>query len=266
MVKVKIYTLKGKPKAKETVELSDVFNTGVRADLIKRAVLASQSTRYQPQGVDWYAGKRTSAFSYGTGRDLARLPRVKGSRHQTAGRGAIVPMAVGGRTAHPPIVEKNLVKKINKKERRKALASAIAATGNKELVEARGHKTEGVPQIPLVVDDALEGLDTAAEAREVFMKLGVWNDIQRAKETTIRAGRGKLRGRKYKKKKSVLIVVGEDKGISLGAGNFPGIDIVEAKVLGVEDLAPGTHPGRLTIYTKSAVGVIGELAVGGSVK
>ncbi len=262
MVKVKVYTLKGKPKSKETVELLPVFASDIRNDLIKRAVLASQSSRYQPQGVDWYAGKRTSAESFGVGRSLARLPRVKGSRHPTAGSGAVVPMAVGGRTAHPPEVAKKIVKKINKKEKRKAWASAIAATGIKELVEARGHILEGVPQIPLVVDDSLEELDTAAKARESFMKLGVWNDIMRAKTNKIRSGKGKMRGRRYKKKKSILIVVGEDKGISMGAGNFPGVDVVEARSLGVEDLAPGIQPGRLTIYTTSAMNVLGDILGG----
>ncbi|MEE9593803.1 MAG: 50S ribosomal protein L4, partial [Candidatus Hydrothermarchaeales archaeon] len=113
-----------------------------------------------------------------------------------------------------------------------------------------------------VVDDSLEELDTAAKARESFMKLGLWNDIMRAKTNKIRSGKGKMRGRRYKKKKSILIVVGEDKGISMGAGNFPGVDIVEARSLGVEDLAPGTQPGRLTIYTKSAMNVLGDILGG----
>ncbi len=256
-MKLNVYSLKGKAKAKEKLELPAVFQTEIRPDLIKRAVLAAQSTSYQPQGVDWYAGKRTSAESMGTGRGLARLPRVKGSRHPTASRGAIVPMAVGGRSAHPPVARKR-VKKINTKERRKALASAIAATASKEMIEARGHVVEDIPQIPLVVSDDLEGLDTTRKAREAFIKLGLWGDVERATEKKIRAGKGKMRGRKYKRKKSVLVVVGEGKGISLSARNHPGVDVVSVNALGVEDLAPGTHPGRLTVYTKSAVEKLGE--------
>lgn len=253
MVTLKVYSLKGKPKPKEKLEIPAIFGGPVREDLIKRAVLVSQSARYQLQGVDWFAGKRTSAESFGVGRGLARLPRIKGSRHATAGRGAIVPMAVGGRSAHPPLVVKKITKKINKKERSKALSSAIAAVAKREIVEARGHVINGIPQIPLVVEDALEGLTKASKVREAFMKLGVWNDIVRAKERKIRSGKGKMRGSKYKKKKSILIVVGRDKGISKGAANFPGVDVVEVSSLSVEDLAPGAQLGRLTVFTKSAI-------------
>ena len=82
----------------------------------------------------------------------------------------------------------------------------------------------------------------------------------RAKEgKRIRAGRGKTRGRKYKKVKGPLLVVGEDQGISLGARNHAGVDVVVVENLNAELLAPGTHPGRLTIYTKSAVEKLGGL-------
>ncbi|MEE8168008.1 MAG: 50S ribosomal protein L4 [Candidatus Hydrothermarchaeales archaeon] len=253
MTKLKVYSLKGKAKAKETVDLPEVFNEKVRLDLIKRAVLASQSARYQPQGVNWYAGKRTSAKSWGPGSGHARVPRVKGTRHPAGGRGAIAPMAVGGRSAHPPVPFKKIIKKINKKERKMALASAIAATALTELIERRGHVVDKLPQLPLVVTDELEELETAAETRDAFIKLGLWGDLDRAKNRKIRAGKGTMRGRKYKQRKSVLIVVANDRGISHGACNHPGVDVVTVDSLGVEDLAPGTHPGRLTIYTKSAL-------------
>lgn len=256
-MKINVFTLDGKSRAK--IELPSVFGERVRDDIIKRAVLASQSSRYQPKGVDWYAGKRTSAESFGVGQGLARMPRVKGSRHPEAGSGAIVPGTVGGRSAHPPVTAKKIVKRINKKERKKALASAIAATAVKELVDVRGHMTAEIPQIPLVVSDELESISAASKIREVFMKLGLWSDIMRAKERKIRSGRGKMRGRKYKTRKSLLIVVGEDRGISRGAGNYPGVDVVEAVSLGVEDLAPGSQPGRLAVYTESAVQKLGEM-------
>ncbi len=258
MDKINVYTLKGTQKDGK-IELPRVFGEKVRNDIVKRAVVAAQSTRYQPKGVDWYAGKRTSAEGLGVGQGLARLPRVKGSRHPAAGRGAVSPMAVGGRAAHPPVTIKRIVKRINKKERRKALASAIAATAMKELVEARGHVIADVPQIPMVVDDELEGISVASEIREAFTKLGLWGDIMRAKVSKVRSGKGKMRGRRYKKKKSVLIVVGKDRGISRGAGNYTGIDVVEAGSLGVEDLAPGTQPGRLTVYSESAIQKLGEI-------
>lgn len=254
-MKVNVYSLKGKVIGE--IELPKVFEEEIRPDLIKRAVLAAQSARYQRHGVDWFAGKRTSAFSWGPGHGVSRVPRVKGSGHPAAGRGAIVPQAVGGREAHPPVVQKKVIEKINIKEKRKAIASALAATAVRELVQKRGHAIAAVPQIPLVVEDELESVKTAKGTREAFKKLRIWEDVLRAKQRNIRAGKGKMRGRKYKNRKSALLVVSEDKGIKLGARNHAGIDVVGAENLGVEHVAPGTHYGRLTVYTKAAVQKLG---------
>ena len=101
---------------------------------------------------------------------------------------------------------------------------------------------------------------TTKQTREIFQNLGVYDDITRAKEgKRIRAGRGKTRGRKYKKVKGPLLVVGEDNGIKLGARNHAGVDVATVENLNAELLAPGTHPGRLTIFTKSAVEKLGGL-------
>lgn len=256
-MKVNIYSLSGR-KTQDTLELPKVFEGDVRPDLIKRAVLSSQSERYQPQGRDPFAGKRTSAEGWGPGRGVSRVSRVKGSGYSAGGHGAIVPQAVGGRIAHPPKVEKQIKKKINAKERKKATASAIAATAIKELVEERGHVIDKVPEIPLVVSDELENLKTAKDVENAFSKLGLSEDLQRAKDRKIRAGKGTMRGRRYKKKKSALVVVSGSGNIFQGANNHPGIDVVKVEHLGVEQLAPGTHYGRLTIYTKSAIDKIAQ--------
>ncbi|MCE5214691.1 MAG: 50S ribosomal protein L4 [Methanobacterium sp.] len=258
MTKIKVYSLEGEEI--DEIELPDIFTEEFRPDLIKRAVISSQTARIQPWGTDPMAGKRTSAESFGAGRGAAMVPRVKGSRHPAGSKGAFVPHAVGGRRAHPPRAARIIHEKINKKERRLAIRSAVAATGNPDLVESRGHYTENVVQIPLVVDDELCKVKRTSDTREIMKKLGVMDDIVRAKSgRKIRAGRGKTRGRKYKTPKGPLLVVGEDKGISLGARNHPGVDIVVVDNLNAELLAPGTHPGRLTIYTKSAIERLGEL-------
>ena len=256
-MKVNVYSLNGK-KTPDAVELPKVFEGDVRPDLIKRAVLSSQSQRYHPQGRDYFAGKRTSALNWGPGRGAARVPRVKGSGYSAGGRGAFVPQATGGRIAHPPTVDKQIKKKINAKERKLATASALAATADKELVAERGHIIDKVPQIPLIVTDELEKLKTAKEVEEAFSKLGLSEDLQRAKARKVRAGKGTMRGRRYKKKKSALVVVSGKTDISKGAGNLHGVDVVGVKHLGVEQLAPGTHHGRLTIYTKSAIDAIAQ--------
>jgi large subunit ribosomal protein L4e len=250
----KIFNLEGKPIGK--IGLPPVFATPLRPDVIKRAVLAIQSSRFQPQGRDPMAGKRTSAESRGVNLGISRIPRTKGP----GGRGALAPGTVGGRAAHPPTFEKKIVKRIPKKEKRLALLSAIAATGSREVIASRGHPIEDVPGIPLIVTDGLEVLKQTKEVEEALIHLGVLSDIYRVKESRkIRAGKGKHRGRKIKQAVGPLIVVVENKGISKAAKNIPGVDVVTVGNLNVEMLAPGAHPGRLTVWTDGAVEKLNEL-------
>ncbi|HUT16979.1 MAG TPA: 50S ribosomal protein L4 [Acidobacteriota bacterium] len=255
---VKIFDLQGKPIGKAT--LPAVFATPLRPDVIKRAVLAIQSSRLQPQGRDPMAGKRTSAESRGTGLGIARIPRVKGG----GGRAAFAPGTVGGRQTHPPTSEKKILKRIPKKEARLALLSAIAATASKENVASRGHAIEDVPQIPLIITGSIEELTKTKEVEEALAHLGVLSDIYRVKASRkIRAGKGKRRGRKMKQAVGPLIVVAENKGIFDAASNLPGVDIATVNNLNAEMLAPGTHPGRLTLWTNGAIEQLDKLYGGG---
>ncbi len=250
----KIFDLTGKPIKK--IKLPKIFETPLRPDVIKRAVLATQSHRFQPQGRNPMAGKRTTAESRGVGLGISRMPRTKGP----GGRAALAPGTVGGRAAHPPVSEKKIVKRIPKKEKRLALFSAIAATSSRKTVAARGHSIEDLSQIPPIVISELERLKKTKKVEEVLINLGVFSDIYRVKESRkIRAGKGKLRGRKTKQSVGPLIVIAENKGIVKAARNLPGIDIVTVNNLNAEILAPGTHPGRLTIWTSSAVEKLNEL-------
>jgi large subunit ribosomal protein L4e len=262
-MKVTVYSVSGKATKKEA-ELPEVFEEDYRPDVITRAVVAIQSSRLQPKGVKPGAGMDTSAeyvgrrraFRSGINRALARLPRTKPGG---GGLGNVrrVPQAVGGRRAHPPKVEKKIRKQINRKERKLAIRSAIAATCSVELVKARGHKMDGVT-VPVVVEDKLESLDKTKEVVKLVENLGLGREMERAARRTVRAGKGKRRGRKYRKKKSFLVVVSEDRGISRGCGNLPGVDVSTVESLNAELLAPGTHAGRLTIWSESAVRRAGE--------
>jgi large subunit ribosomal protein L4e len=255
---VKIFDLQGKPIGKAT--LPDVFATPLRPDVIKRAVLAIQSSRLQPQGRDPMAGKRTSAESRGTGLGIARIPRVKGGE----GRAAFAPGTVGGRQPHPPTSEKKILKRIPKKEARLALLSAIAATASKETVTSRGHAIEDVPQIPLIITSSIEELTKTKEVEEALAHLGILSDIYRVRDSRkIRAGKGKRRGRKMKQAIGPLIVVAENKGIFDAASNLPGVDIATVNNLNAEMLAPGTHPGRLTLWTTGAIEQLDKIYGGG---
>lgn len=255
---MKVFNLEGKSTRK--IELPPVFATPLRPDVIKRAVLAIQSSRFQPQGRDPMAGKRTSAESRGTGFAMARIPRLKGQ----SGRAAFAPGTVGGRQSHPPVSEKRIVKRIPKKEKRLALLSAIAATASREVVAARGHSVVDVLEIPLVVTNDLEALKKTREVEETLIRLGVLSDIYRVEGSRkVRAGKGKSRGRKMKQSVGPLIVVAEDKGIMEAARNIPGVNVARVSSLNAEMLAPGTHPGRLTIWTDSALERLNELYGGG---
>ncbi len=233
------------------LELPDVFGEAYRPDLIKRTVLALQSTRYQPHGAHPYAGIRTSAHSWGSGRGVAHVPRLK-----NGSRAARVPQAKGGREAHPPKIQKVLLEKVNKKEKRKALRSAIAATANETLVRARGHQFDCT--LPVVVEDRLEGLQKTEEVAATLQTLGILSDVERSKESRkVRAGRGKLRGRRFKQRKSILIVTAAEP--LRAAMNLPGVDAVNVHSLNTELLAPGTQAGRLTIWTEAALKHLGGM-------
>ena len=234
------------------IDLPEVFKTTYRPDLIKRAVLAAQANRTQDYGADPFSGKRTSAESLGTGRGMARVPRSNGS-------GRRVPQAVGGRTAHPPKAEKDRSQSINKKERKLATRSAIAATTDTELVSERGHRFEDGLDLPLVVSDEFEELIKTKEVLAFLESVGLADDIERADEgRSVRAGRGKTRGRKYKEPKSILFVTSSEAGPSKAARNLAGVDVATAREVSAEDLAPGTLPGRLTVWTESAISEVAE--------
>ncbi|MDI6708068.1 MAG: 50S ribosomal protein L4 [Candidatus Thermoplasmatota archaeon] len=245
-MKLKIYSLKG--KAKKRIELPAVLEEPYRPDIIKRAVCAIQANRRQPYGASIYAGKRHVAVWIGKGRGMSRVPRLAN------GTGSFAPGTVGGRRAHPPKAEKRWREKINKKEKKKALRSALSATKDKELVIARGHKFNPKLTLPIVIEDEFENLATVKEVIEVFKKLGVYEDLERAKNNThIRAGIGKRRGRKYHVPKSILVIVSKLEKIGKGVRNLPGIDIATARTLNTELLAPGGVAGRLTALTEKAL-------------
>ncbi|MFW6382553.1 MAG: 50S ribosomal protein L4, partial [Haloferacaceae archaeon] len=222
-----------------SIDLPEVFSTPYRPDLIQRAVVAAQANRKQAYGADPLAGMRTPAESMGSGRGMSHDPRQNGVVRR-------VPHAVGGRRAHPPKVETEQGKTINRKERQLATRSALAATADADRVTDRGHRFDADLELPLVVSDEFEELVKTKEVVSLLESLGVDDDIERAEDgKSVRAGRGTTRGRKYKEPKSILFVTSEEP--SMAARNLAGADVTTAHEVNVEDLAPGTHAGRLTL-------------------
>ena len=261
-----VYSVDGK-KLKEE-KLPRVFNESIDPELIKRAVLAIQSARKQRQGVKPRAGRDNTA-EYRGSRGLpfaqrsinvghARLPRLKNRATLLSGRVASIPRAVGGPKAHPPKAEKRIVEKINKKEKRKALRSALACTREFALVSKR-HKVMDGLALPIVVEDRFEEIEKTRDVVKALKAIGISGDLENArKKTKKRAGKGRKRGRTKKKKKSVLVVTGKSARVYKAARNLTGVDVVRLKELNAELLAPGGMPGRLTVFTESALSGLKE--------
>jgi large subunit ribosomal protein L4e len=249
-MQVKVIDKSGKKGAE--IAVPDIFSEPYRPDIIKKAVLAAQANRLQPYGPDRTAGTLSSGHSWGSGRGAAHMPRLK-----NGSRAVVVPQAKGGRASHGPNPHRIYTEKINNKERLKAIRSAVAATVNPELVKARGYKYEG--PLPVVVADEIQSLTKTGEVVDMLTAMGFEADLIRAKEKKVRAGRGKMRGRYYQKKVGLLLVIAEDNGIGIAARNVPGMDVATIDELNAEMLAPGTHAGRLTLWTEGAMKLLTEV-------
>jgi len=254
------------------VDLPAAFETELRTDLIKLAVASSRANRRQAYGSRAHVGKRApmagmkhSVEWWGKGRGVSRIMRRTGQS-----RGAQNPHTKGGRRAHGPKVEKNWGRKLNLKERRLARDSALTATTSVEAVSARGHRfSEDISALPIVLGTyaevrdgktekfSIEAFNHGSATRKVlaiFNEIGLGADLNRARDgRNIRAGKATMRGRVHKTPKSVLLVVKDKSGLAQAARNLPGVDVVAARDLCAEDLAPGGAIGRLTVFTKDAV-------------
>ena len=219
-----------------------------RPDVIRRAVVTLQANRRQLYGPPETSGMRHAVYWWGKGRGVSRTPRLKNSS-----RGAQAPNTVGGRRAHPPKLTKDYTKKLNAGEMRLARLSALRAAADAKLVAARGHKFSEETFIPVVIEDEIEKLvSTVGEIVPLLKKAGIYADVLRAQNGKhVRAGRGKMRGRRYRTPCSILFIV-RDPGGAPGATNLAGADVRAVSSVNVEDLAPGGDAGRLVVFSKSA--------------
>lgn len=258
---MKLNIISKENKANGNIALPAQFNEPVRADIIKKAVLAIQANSRQQYGASKEAGKRYSVRiskrrhdyrgTYGIGQ--SRTPRkvisYRGSRFNWVG--AFAPQTVGGRRAHPAKGDKSWVQKLNTNERLKAIRSAMSATLDKELVAAHGYNAP--ESYPFVLGKEFESIEKTKDLVTALSALGFDNELERTQGRKIRAGKGKMRGRKYKNKTSALFVVADDCALTKSASNLPGVDVVVASQLNAELLAPGAIPGRLTLFSEQAI-------------
>ena len=258
-MKTSVLTLDGKKSGQ--IDLPNVFDTKLNSELIHKAYINLESHGFQKHSTHPTAGQDVVADSNDppTGRGISRIARMKGGGGGRQGQAGEVAGTRGGRQAHRPYANKVIYKKINKKENKLALCSAIAATTSKELIERRGHKIDGIELFPMVVEDDIESISNTRKMINVLNNLNIIQDVKRLENRKRRSGKVVLRGRASKIGKSVLFVVSNSEKISKACSGIPGVDSCSAKDLSVLNLAPGGTVIRLTVFSKKAIEEISQI-------
>eukprot|EP00475_Leptophrys_vorax_P010967 TRINITY_DN1751_c0_g1_i1.p1 TRINITY_DN1751_c0_g1~~TRINITY_DN1751_c0_g1_i1.p1 ORF type:complete len:458 (-),score=137.08 TRINITY_DN1751_c0_g1_i1:50-1423(-) len=237
----------------EQVKMPAVFLAPIRLDIVHHVHRDMAKNKRQPYAVSSKAGMQHSAESWGTGRAVSRIPRVSGGGTHRAGQAAFGNMCRKGRMFAPTKVWRKWHRKIAVNQRRYAAVSSVAASAVPSLVFARGHRIQNVEEVPLVVPNEAESYKTTKQAVALLKKVGAFDDIEKVKDSiTVRAGKGKMRNRRFVKRRGPLIVYNKDDGITKAFRNLPGVELCHVKNLNVLTLAPGGHLGRFVVWTKSA--------------
>lgn len=239
------------------VSLPNVFLSPIRIDILKFVNSNMSKNKRQAYSVNQSAGMNTSAISWGTGRAVARVPRVKGSGSNRSGQGAVANSCRGGRMFSPTTIWRKWHHKIIKTQRSYALSTAIACSGLLSIVVARGHNINKVPEIPLVISSLAECHISTKSAKKALINVGAYEDIVcKKKKRAIKAGKGKFRNRRYKTYLGPLII---HKDRIRNFRNIPGIDTSCIKYLSLQKMAPGGHVGRFCIWTVNAFRILDSL-------
>lgn len=250
---VSIYSEKSEQVKDKSLALPSVFKAPIRPDVVNFVHQQMSMNHRQAYCVSEKAGHQTSAESWGTGRAVARIPRVRGGGTHRSGQGAFGNMCRGGRMFAPTKPWRRWHRRINVNQRRYALASAVAASGVPALVMSKGHIIDNVPELPLVVSDKIQEIKKTKDAVIFLRRCKAWADIQKVyKSQRFRAGKGKMRNRRRIQRRGPLIVYDKDEGLRRAFRNIPGIDLISVDRLNLLKLAPGGHVGRFIIWTQSA--------------
>ncbi|CAM9484585.1 unnamed protein product [Choristocarpus tenellus] len=248
---VSVFSTAGSPQG--STPLPAVLTAPIRPDIVDFVHTNMAKNHRQPYAVSKRAGHQTSAESWGTGRAVSRIPRVQGGGTQRAGQGAFGNMCRGGRMFAPTKIWRRWHRHINVNQKRYAVASALAATAVPALVMARGHRVNEVPELPLVVDTSLETCSKTAAALTILKTLGVAAEMEKVKDSKkVRAGKGKMRNRRYTMRRGPLVIYDQDEGIERAVRNIPGVETACVDRLNLLTLAPGGHMGRFVVWTQAA--------------
>lgn len=160
-------------------------------------------------------------------------------------------MCRGGRMFAPTRIWRRWHRHINKNQRRFATVSGIAATALPALIMARGHRIEQVPEVPLVISNGVESLTKTKAAVSLLKKLNAYDDVQKCIDSKkIRAGKGKMRNRRYTMRRGPLLIYNEDHGIRQAFRNLPGVELLKVDRMNLLQLCPGGHLGRWVLLSE----------------
>jgi large subunit ribosomal protein L4e len=131
---------------------------------------------------------------------------------------------------------------------------------------ARGHQVMTVAEVPLVIDSSiLEAGATAKTAGSLALlkAVGAGADIDKVKNSKkLRAGKGKLRGRRHRQRRGPLVVYDpnvDGKDLVRGFRNIPGVETCPVTALNLLQLAPGGHLGRFVVWSSAAFKALDEI-------
>jgi len=143
--------------------------------------------------------------------------------------------------------------------RRFATVSALAASSVPALLLARGHQVSTVPEVPLVIDSEVfagAAIARTSAALSLLKSIGASADIDKVKKSRkLRAGKGKLRGRRHRQRRGPLVVYDPEvdgKELARAFRNIAGVETSSVFALNLIQLAPGGHLGRFIIWTSAA--------------
>eukprot|EP00811_Abedinium_folium_P002317 NODE_12123_length_1244_cov_18.111907.p1 GENE.NODE_12123_length_1244_cov_18.111907~~NODE_12123_length_1244_cov_18.111907.p1 ORF type:complete len:377 (-),score=151.61 NODE_12123_length_1244_cov_18.111907:112-1242(-) len=243
-------------KDSKVIVLPKVCTSPLRPDIVRYTHAQMCLNDRMPHAVKKNAGYDTAAESWGTGRAVARVPRVPGGGTHRAGQGAFGNMCRGGGMFAPIMIYRKWGRRVPRKDKRNAIASAIAGSCVPALVMARGHRVDQVPEVPLVIsNDALEK-DKTKQVVAMLKKLGCEEELDKVKHSRkMRAGKGKMRNRRWTKRCGLLLVfhkAGDPPPLRNACRNIPGVTAMEVDRLNLKMVAPGGNLGRFIIWTEDA--------------
>ena len=257
---VSVYQYDNPSEKTGTIKMPDALCTPLRPDLVRSVHKGVSKNHRQAYAVSPKAGYDTAAESWGTGRAVARVPRVPGGGTHRAGQGAFGNMCRGGGMFCPTKTWRRWHRRVNVTEKRHAVVTALAASSLPPLVMARGHRIGEVSELPLVISSGAESIQKTKQAVDVLKKLGCSEELQRVVDSKkVRAGKGKMRNRRYVMRRGPLIIYEEDNGLVKAFRNIPGVDTACVTRLNILTLAPGGSFGRFVIWTEGAFKKLSEM-------